>query len=50
LQKEYCIAISSLEEALTIAQKDNLGLQKKVEDTRNLKGELSTIKANNKTL
>jgi len=50
LQKEYYIVISSLKEALTIAQKDNKATQKEAKDTRNLKGELSTIKANNKTL
>jgi len=50
LQEEYCIAISSLEEALTTAQKDNKATQKEAKDTKNLRGELSTIKADNKTL
>ena len=47
LQKEYYIAISSLKEVLTIAQKDNKAIAK---DTKNLKGELSIIKTNNKIL
>jgi hypothetical protein len=50
LQEEYYTTISSLEEALTTAQKDNKAMQKEAEDTRNLRGELSTIKADNKTL
>jgi hypothetical protein len=50
LQEEYYTAISSLEEALTTAQKDNKATQKEAKDTRNLRGELSTIKADNKTL
>jgi hypothetical protein len=50
LQKEYCIAISSFKEALTTARKDNKAMQKEAEDTRNLRGELSIIKADNKTL
>jgi hypothetical protein len=50
LQEEYYIAISSLKEALTTAQKDNKATRKEAENTRNLRGELSTIKADNETL
>jgi hypothetical protein len=50
LQEEYCTAISSLEEALTTAQKDNKATQKEAKDTKNLRGELSTVKADNEIL
>jgi chromosome segregation ATPase len=50
LQEEYLTAISSLKEALTVARKDNEATQKEAEDTRNLRGELSTIRADNETL
>jgi hypothetical protein len=35
---------------LTTAQKDNKAMQKEAEDTRNLRGELSTVRADNETL
>ena len=47
MQEEYRTAIGSLEEALTTAQKDN---EATAEDTRNLRGELSTVRADNETL
>jgi hypothetical protein len=50
LQEEYRTAIGSLEEALTIARKDNEATRKEAEDIRNLRGELSTVRADNETL
>ena len=50
MQEEYRTAIGSLEEALTTAQKDNEATRKEAEDTRNLRGELSTVRADNETL
>ncbi|KAH8728905.1 hypothetical protein GQ44DRAFT_723825 [Phaeosphaeriaceae sp. PMI808] len=50
LQEEYQTAISSLEEAVKVAQDENEAVQEEAEGTSNLRAELSTTKAKNEAL
>jgi hypothetical protein len=50
LLEEYQTAISSLEEALKVAEDENEAVRREAEGTSNLKAELSTAKAENEAL
>lgn len=50
LEEKYHTAISSLEEALKVAQDENEAVREQAEGTSNLRAELSTAKAKNEAL
>jgi hypothetical protein len=50
LQEKHQMDISSLEEALRVAQDENEAVQKEAEGTSNLRAELSTVKAESEPL